>query len=171
MVRDIEAFKDWLKRCGAEVLAPSNHWEILRVRTYSGTHVVHRNRKGRQSWPAGLAEIVDVFLDGGIPALSPTARSRRTLKLWQRYPVLVERDGHACFYCGRNVPQPGEFCAEGFEPTVEHLVPLAHGGPNHLSNTFLAHQHCNRIAGDLSAVEKIRLREKMHAATRIAEDA
>ncbi|WP_062114022.1 HNH endonuclease [Aureimonas sp. AU40] len=164
MVRDLEAFKAWLIRCGAEILAPTSMWEVLRVRTFSGVHVVHRNRKGRQRWPDGLVEIADLFLDGGNPALSPTARTRRSSHLRQRYPVLRARDGAGCFYCGSFVPAPDDAYLPDYEPTVEHLVPIAHGGPNHLSNTFLAHKRCNNIAGNLSAVEKITLREKMREA-------
>jgi len=166
MVRDLDAFKAWLRRCGAEVLATTNPYEVLRIRTFSGVHVVHRNRKGRQTWPTSIAEIVDLFLDGGNPALSPTARTRRSSKLRQSYPVLAARDGCGCFFCGGHVPAPGEPAASGYEATVEHLVPIAHGGPNHLSNKFIAHGRCNNIAGNLSAVEKITLREKMREAAR-----
>jgi 5-methylcytosine-specific restriction endonuclease McrA len=53
-------------------------------------------------------------------------------------------------------------------PTIEHLVPVAHGGPNHLSNCFLAHKRCNAAAGTLSAAEKVRLRDAMRAKRRAA---
>lgn len=29
------------------------------------------------------------------------------------------------------------------ETTLDHIVPIAHGGPHHKSNLQLAHQHCN----------------------------
>jgi 5-methylcytosine-specific restriction endonuclease McrA len=75
--------------------------------------------------------------------------------------VLVERDGAGCFFCGRRVSAPDEDCPPGYEPSVEHLVAIMHGGPNHISNTYLAHARCNNIAGNVSAVEKIGLRERM----------
>jgi 5-methylcytosine-specific restriction endonuclease McrA len=161
MVRDLEAFKVWLGRRGAEVLATTNPYEVLRVRTSSGVHVVHKNRRGNQTWPAPLSEIVDLYLDGGSPRLSPTAKTRRSSRLKQRYPVLVARDGCGCFFCGVDVPAPDQPTPPDFAPSVEHLVNIAHGGPNHISNAYLAHTRCNNIAGDISAVEKIRLREKM----------
>ncbi|GGD20019.1 HNH endonuclease [Aureimonas glaciei] len=161
MVRDLEAFKVWLGRRGAEVLATTNAYEVLRVRTSSGVHVVHKNRRGRQTWPSLLSEIVDLYLDGGSPRLSPTARTRRSSRLRQRYSVLITRDGEGCFFCGQPVPKPDEECHRDMAPSVEHLVAITHGGPNHLSNAYLAHSRCNNIAGDISAVEKIRLREKM----------
>lgn len=161
MVRDLDAFKVWLGRRGAEVLATTNPYEVLRVRTSSGVHVVHKNRRGNQTWPLSLSEIVDLYLDGGSPRLSPTARTRRSSRLKQRFSVLVERDGCGCFFCGQPVPAPGAEGHRDMAASVEHLVAIAHGGPNHLSNAYLAHARCNNIAGDISAVEKIRLREKM----------
>lgn len=163
MVRDLAAFKRWLVRCGAEVLATTNPYEVLRVRTSTGVHVVHKNRKGRQTWPGGLSDIVDIFLDGGSPRLSPSAMVRRSSRLRQRYPILVARDGDGCFFCAVRVPAPDEECSPGMAPSVEHLVSIAHGGPNHLANTYLAHRDCNNRAGDASAVEKISLREKIRS--------
>lgn len=61
---------------------------------------------------------------------------------------LLDRDGTGCFFCGSDL--------DG-DVTVEHLVAIAHGGPNHVSNLFLAHAECNQRAGHLSAPEKIGL--------------
>ncbi len=66
--------------------------------------------------------------------------------------MIPGRDGNRCFYCPNTIPA-------GLE-TIEHLVPAAAGGPNHLANLFLAHRSCNEAAGTVSAVEKIRLRER-----------
>lgn len=161
MVRDLAKFKEWLRDCGAEILGTTSDWEVLRVRTHHGVLVAHRNKRNRQIWPPVLAELAIQFERGEFPALSAAKRVRRRSKLRQRYQTLVERDGPECFYCGEPVPALDEECEEGYAPSVEHLVPNAHGGPNHISNSFLAHACCNNIAGALSAVEKIRLREQM----------
>lgn len=63
--------------------------------------------------------------------------------------ALRTRDGDLCFFCQRTVSQDNE--------SAEHLVPVTHGGPNHISNLFLAHKGCNGQAGHLSAPEKIRI--------------
>ncbi len=34
--RDLDHFQNWLVDCGAEVLATTSPWEILRVRTNQG---------------------------------------------------------------------------------------------------------------------------------------
>jgi 5-methylcytosine-specific restriction endonuclease McrA len=157
-------FKQWLRDCGAEVLGPTSEWEVLRVVTYHGTQVVHRNKKGNQIWPPHIAAVAQQFLNNEFPSLSAGRRARKSSKMRQRYSALVERDGNGCFYCGEVVPEPDIPTADGYGPTIEHLVPHAHGGPNHLSNCFLAHSRCNNIAGALSAVQKIKLREKMRKA-------
>ena len=70
--------------------------------------------------------------------------------------ALLVRDGNACLFCGK--PLDGDI-------TVEHLVAIAHGGPNHVSNLFLAHAACNQAAGHMSAPEKVALaiRNRAHA--------
>ena len=60
----------------------------------------------------------------------------------------MARDGDNCFFCRK--PLAGDL-------TVEHLVALAHGGPNHISNLVCAHAACNHEAGHLSVAEKVAL--------------
>lgn len=163
MVRDLDAFKMWLAGCGGEVLGTLSKWEVIRVRTTEGILVAHRNKRGRQVWPAGLVLLAQQYERGEFPALATARRNRPSSRLRQRYAPLVLRDGPGCFYCDTTVPAPGEPCEYGLEPTIEHLVPVMFGGPNHLANCFLAHEKCNRRAGALSAVEKIKLREAMRA--------
>ncbi|MGE9266443.1 hypothetical protein ACQKHB_23245, partial [Escherichia coli] len=74
-------FKQWLRDCGAEVLGPTSEWEVLRVTTYHGTLVVHRNKKNRQIWPDQMAALAQQFLNGEFPALSAGRRSRKSSKL------------------------------------------------------------------------------------------
>jgi len=68
------------------------------------------------------------------------------------FNALLRRDGNACFYCGEPTGED--------DRSLEHLVARAHGGPDHLSNLVLAHRRCNAVAGHLSAMEKIRIREQ-----------
>jgi 5-methylcytosine-specific restriction endonuclease McrA len=68
---------------------------------------------------------------------------------------LIRRDGLLCFYCGEQESKR----ARDFRFTVEHLIPVAHGGHNAIENLALAHAICNEEAGSLSVMEKIKLRE------------
>lgn len=160
-VRDLDHFANWLTDNGAEVLKPTSEWEIFRVRTSTGTHVVHVNRAGVQRWPEALLDIVRVYNRNGSTALAATRRKRKNSKLRQQYGALIERDGTECFYCGEPVAPPEAPVPPEYQVTAEHLVCVAHGGPDHLANKFLAHHKCNQIAGNLSAPEKIRLRDRM----------
>lgn len=58
------------------------------------------------------------------------------------WTTVGHRDGWRCALCGlwvdrrRNHPDP-------MSPSVDHVVPLALGGPHIMSNVQLAHLHCN----------------------------
>ncbi|MGO8269221.1 HNH endonuclease [Rhizobium ruizarguesonis] len=160
-VRDIEHFTLWLTDHGAEVLEPTSEWEALRVRTNTGTHIVHTSKQGDQKWPPALLDIVGIYNRNESVALAATRRKRKNSKLRQQYGALVQRDGSECFFCGEVVAPPGTPVPPEYEVTAEHLVCVTHGGPDHLANKFLAHHLCNQKAGHLSAPEKIRLRDRM----------
>ena len=140
---DLDKFTKALTAAGAEILAPTNPYEELRFRTKLGVGVIYRGRRGR-TWNAA-AELARDHLAAKKGSLSPvTIKGRRKDK--STVNALLKRDGDECFFCG---------CELGDDITVEHLVAVAHGGPNHISNLFLAHKQCNADAGHLSAPEKV----------------
>lgn len=146
----IEPFKDWLRRQGAEILAPTNAYEVLRFRAKGAVHVVYTGRRGL-SIPEFVKDCYRAFeknlkWDMGITA---TPRTQAT----QRKVALLARDGRECFYCGHNMPNE--------DMTVEHLIPLDKRGPDHEGNMALAHAACNRKAANLPLTKKIQLRDKM----------
>jgi hypothetical protein len=148
--KKIAAFITWATAQGAEQQALTNEWEILRLRVPGGVAIVYRNKKGART-PNELAEKLIAAWEFGHPLPCPPKRTNaRRGSLDER--TIRQRDGSNCFYCLLPVPENNA--------TIEHLVPAAHGGPNHLSNKFLAHGTCNTKAGHLSAVEKIKIREK-----------
>lgn len=145
----VATFKDWLVSHGAEMLEPTNEWEVLRFRANGETLVVYRNARGRLTWPAPAADAWRAWKGGkawsGTDSNGTKVRPRPIVK------TLLARDGADCFFCRKPTTTK--------DRTVEHLVARIHGGPNHISNLFLAHEGCNRKAGHLSAVEKIKIRE------------
>lgn len=141
--KSLTAFQKRVVEAGGEMLAPTNPYEVLRFRTSKGVGVIYTGRRG-ETWNAEALAARE-HLDGGKGSLAPVqVRGRRKDK--GTVDALLSRDGDQCFFCGT--------CLEG-DITVEHLVAIAHGGPNHISNLFLAHGECNRTAGHLSAAEKV----------------
>lgn len=143
---------------GGEALAATNPYEVLRFKTRLGVGVVYENKRGVRSWNAEAVAAKE-HLAAKSGSLAPVeVHGRRTGK--GTVDRLLERDGGACFFCA--APLNGDV-------TVEHLVAVAHGGPNHVSNLFLAHADCNQRAGHLSAPEKVSLAARARA-TRAAFD-
>ena len=54
--------------------------------------------------------------------------------------VVAQRDGWRCHICKRKVTRATW--------SLDHLVPLAHGGDHSYANTALAHHRCNAIRSD-----------------------
>lgn len=141
----LAAFEKELKAAGAEVLGPTNPYEVLRFKTSHGVGIVYKGKRG-ETWNAeALAAKQHLAKQKG--SLAPVAlKGRRNNRA--SVAAILMRDGSDCFFCRK--PLDGDL-------TVEHLVALAHGGPNHISNKFLAHAECNNRAGHLSAPEKVRI--------------
>lgn len=149
-VRDpYKAFKGLLVAAGAEMLAPTNPYEVMRFKTCFGVGVVYCNAKGKETWNRE-AQAAKKHIHDKLGSLAPVKKHGRKSGAGTHQAIL-ERDGPDCFFCIEPM---------GLLKTVEHLVPIAHGGPNHISNKFLACPTCNTAAGHLSAPEKIRIRER-----------
>lgn len=147
-------FIKWLEAAGAEILAPTNEWEVLRFRANGRTSIIYRRDHGRiSSWTGDAPSAWRAFQLGvGWSAGASRSKLNRT-KTRQRVAALLKRDGRACFYCGVDL--------EEGEETLEHIVPRTRGGTHHIANLALAHEGCNQDAGNLSAVEKVKLRDRM----------
>lgn len=144
-------FREWLSRCGAEVLMATNPYELARFIAHGGTHIVYMNTKGRIS-ACGFAKVALEGFNSGKTVDMGFVFTQRSSNA-KRKAVLIQRDGRDCFYCG--LPMTDE------DMTVEHLVALTKGGSNHLENLALAHEKCNIKAGNLSLLRKIQLRDDM----------
>lgn len=150
----IEEFKQWLQQQGAEVLAPTNQYEVLRIRARGRVHIAYKNKNSLTTWPDFLKECRHVFERGGRMDMGLTATPRTPAAKYRA--ALLERDGRGCFFCTEEMPNE--------DMTVEHLVPVHKGGPNHTDNMALAHAKCNAAADNLPLMKKIAIREKATAA-------
>jgi hypothetical protein len=155
--RKVPKFEVFLTANGAQVLRPTNEWEVARFIAGGETGIVYRNKRDEVSFVGPAEGAFSAFRSG-----QPWRVDQKNGKALRSKPVAATiraRDGDECFYCALAVSIEDE--------SVEHLVARAHDGPNHISNLFLAHRLCNAKAGHLSAPEKIRL----HVAARLARAA
>lgn len=149
---EIKEFKDWLISCGALVDNPTSEWELLRVRTCDGTFVVYQNAKGKQTWPDGVSTYWKSWESKQNLSLNPDLKSRVSLR--HLIGRISERDGLECWFCEYSFLD-----TKSSEITIEHLVALSHGGPNHDSNIVLACRDCNQEVGNKPVAEKALYRE------------
>ena len=152
----MKLFKAWLTDCGAVILPPTNPYEVLRVHTSAGVLVIYRDKRGVESWAPDLLDLRDSFLSRKAVSLSPALKARHRLR--HRIVEIAARDGLECWFC-----ENGFLNEDSREITIEHLVAVAHGGPNHVSNLVLACPECNARAGHLSVPEKVKLREQLRS--------
>lgn len=151
----LSRFRKWLERAGAEVLEPTNEYEVLRFRARGRVSIVYRREHGEISrWTGDSGSAFDHFANG--KPWDAGVRRKRKARKPQEVAALLRRDGRACFYCGGQIEDGRE--------SLEHVVPVARGGPHHLANLVLTHPKCNHEAGDLSAAEKVRLRDRKRSA-------
>ena len=142
---DAKAFRAWLAQAGADLRPLTNPYEVARFIAHGGTHVVYTNARGTLRAKGVAEQALNAFREGRSWGAGVAKVDRRPMG--RERAVLVERDGWACFFCGRPMTED--------DMSVEHLVPRAHGGPHHTDNLALAHVGCNMKAANLPLVAKI----------------
>lgn len=141
----LEIFKSWLADRGAEVYAPIHEYELLRFKTDKGTSVFYFKKNGEITFYGEAESAWNAYCNCTSWRARPPSKRRRARD--HEINTIRERDGDLCFVCRQYVRPEDE--------SIEHLVAVTHGGPNHISNKFLAHKSCNSKIGRLSAPEKI----------------
>jgi hypothetical protein len=140
---------------GADLLPPTNEYELARFKTVNGVCVTYRNKKGAVSFSKDHARAAWEEFVADKRWLARTIHKRAPRQTVET--KLRAMDRNHCFFCRRPF-------TEAEPATLEHLLSIAHGGNNHRSNLALAHGECNMKAANLSAVEKVKLRDYMKAA-------
>lgn len=152
ITRQAANFRNWLSANGAQVMEPTNEWELVRFKAGDETGIIYAKASGDITFTGPAGEAWQAFKGAHSWRAAPATKRRQ-----KGAPVcraLRARDGGHCFFCLFPVAVEDE--------SVEHLVPLTSGGPDHIANKFLAHKVCNGRAGHLSAVEKIASHVKAH---------
>lgn len=148
---EIDRFKEWIAERGGEILIVTNEYEVVRYRGDGATSIIYTNKKNVMSFVGDANAAWLAFKNGDWAYRVGTRSPKRPLKS-TTVRTLLERDGNRCFYCGE------DFTTEK-PPTKEHLVARTSGGPDHISNLFLACHPCNAEVGHRSAADKIRFRD------------
>lgn len=140
---NLDKFKNWLLDKGCEILPPTNDFEAIRFKG-SQTGVLYTSGRVSNPYTRGAIEAYQTRSkwDGGPIKVGRHAGYSKQKK------ALLKRDGDKCFFCG--LPMDDDI-------TVEHLISLANGGLNTLSNMVLAHEKCNQDAGTLPIYQKVQL--------------
>ncbi len=152
VTKQLTSFRNWLAANGAEVLEPTNEWELVRFRAGDKTGVIYTNKLDGTTFHGAADDAWKAFK--GAHSWRAAPATKRTKKSGPVLQAIRARDGGHCFFCLKPVSVEDE--------SEEHLVPITAGGPNHISNKFLAHRTCNAKAGHLSAPEKIALHVRAH---------
>lgn len=150
----LDTFREFLSARGAEVLEPTNEWELIRFRGGNTTSVIY-TRKNKDITFCGEAEKAWVAFKTNTPWRAQPVKYRRCST--PRLATVRKRDGDNCFFCLKPVSIAQE--------SEEHLLSLTHNGPDHLSNIVLAHKVCNGLADHMSLAEKIAI----HVRAQIAQ--
>jgi len=147
----IKKLDAWLRACGCEILPLTNEYEVLRFKSPTGVGVIYHGKKGYSVNHTDTQHAINCFLKG--KSWSGKVKPTKRINGSKLKKQAVDRDGCACFYCN-------EFL-ESKEMTLEHLVSINQGGKNSHSNTVIACYECNKKAGHLTLVEKIKLRDSI----------
>jgi 5-methylcytosine-specific restriction endonuclease McrA len=147
MITSSEApeFTNWLRSNGAEILAPTNPYELVRFRANGAVHIIYQRASGACTFGGKSKQALNAWRDGRHWSAGITKKPRTNMQKLRL--ALLERDGDACWFCGEPMPED--------DMTAEHLVAHAKGGPDHHDNLVLAHERCNKVADNLPLKEKI----------------
>jgi 5-methylcytosine-specific restriction endonuclease McrA len=151
---NFEKFKTWLGNQGAEVLLPTNQYELVRFKTVNGVSVVYTGKRGT-TFTGESQQAYDLFKQH--KGWKVVNRKRRALT--QQKARLASRDGKMCFFCEVKPEKLDDL-------TVEHILSFSHGGTDNINNLALACGDCQVKLGRLSITAKIKYRDKTLAPKR-----
>lgn len=156
MAKSFEKFKTWLGKQGAEVLVPTNEWEVVRFRTKNGVSVVYTNSRGRLTFTGESEKAHELFEQGKRWKVI----DRRRHALTQQKARIAARDGKECWFCAIKYASLDRY-------TIEHLLSFSHGGTDNINNLVLACEPCNTTVGNWAVAKKVLYREQRRAIVKI----
>lgn len=146
------SFLRWLEERGAQILFPTNIYEVVRYRFNGQLSILYRTKHGRLSYTGEAKEHFNRAIAGRHARL-------RGLDYAIALKTLRARDGDLCFYDGQLM----DFVSRDLpnSATIEHLVPRSREGSNDLGNLVLAKFIHNNAVGDMDLIDKIKYRDSL----------
>jgi hypothetical protein len=159
---DLERFRQYLSEAGAELMEPTNQYEVVRYRWLGYVQIVYRNERGILRWMQQTADHYRAMMERRGLSISNGRTRLKSSRKPEIRDALTERDGTSCFFC--EDPMVFGVPDDRKSATIEHLWPASAGGPNTRNNLVLVCFDCNQKLGDLPLVEKLKiLKEMCHA--------
>lgn len=75
------------------------------------------------------------------------SKQPRSTATRDRHRAMIRRNEPPCHLCGQPIDYTLPYL-DPFEFTVDHVIPLAKGGPDTIENKAAAHRQCNRDKSD-----------------------
>lgn len=177
MGANLAKFKEWLSAQGAVELQPTNPYEKARYSIAQGHLILYEGSRRGRHWYASLGgdtleKIRRAYNDRNkkgrgqigqevINASNKVKRQSRPKD--ERLRILkhlLRTQEDECFFCGLELElEPPEDTPKEDRPSIEHLVPLALGGPDTEANMVAACLGCNTDVGHMTVYEKIMYRD------------
>lgn len=66
-------------------------------------------------------------------------------------PLVLERDGYTCQLCMQPIYPTEHAPRTKWAPSVDHIIPVSHGGETSMENLRAAHYGCNSARGNREA--------------------
>ena len=108
--------------------------------------------------PDAAARVMDLYylsLAVGRP------ENMKQTSAWRRYLItyLRSRDGDKCGICARTIDFDIKSGPRGSDngSSIDHVIPVSHGGQTSLANLRLTHWGCNRKRGNRGGNEQLQL--------------
>lgn len=137
--------------CGSETGA-------FKSRSYCSANCYARGKRAGGARPksiqcarcAATVSLTDVSELGRVKRIDTSLclPCRRENKFGMNVREIAERDGTDCRICGEGVDMSLKRPESLFGPSVDHVIPRAHGGSDDPANLQLAHYWCNAVKSD-----------------------
>lgn len=133
---NVNKFKTFLIKYGAEILDQTNCYEVVRFKTINGISVVYKGKKG-YTFTGESEEAYRLMQKGRVWSIRSIKQKERE----KAKKSIIARDGKSCCYCSKQLNDD--------EITIEHFHSVSDGGSNDIGNLGVCCLSCNQEVGSM----------------------